>query len=290
MIKGAIMITLEQLDELESRIIRALELIGDLRTENSRLEVENQKLREEHDQLKNALEQKERDIQVLKSKLEETNKELQELKEKESILEKRISDILSKLADAEGSNYQSGMVSTPISPKPQKEEPIISNDELTIVEEDTSYQEVKEDESAVEIELEKPIEKPTLKQEETTEEHGFVKQASLQEELDKPEVIEEEEIIVLDEDEDEIILAEDSDEEVFIEEDKVEDKDLKKDLDEVKTLEENKLQEKAIQKKEENLSLDDDIILDDEDIGVFELDDDEDFLIIEENEDNNKTK
>jgi hypothetical protein len=104
------MITLEQLDELESRIVRALELIGDLRTENSRLESENQKLREEHDQLKNALEQKERDVQALKGQLEKANQELNELKQKESLLEKRISDILSKLASAEGSNYVAGDV------------------------------------------------------------------------------------------------------------------------------------------------------------------------------------
>ena len=39
------MITIEQLDELEGRILRALELISDLRSENSRLESENETLR-----------------------------------------------------------------------------------------------------------------------------------------------------------------------------------------------------------------------------------------------------
>ena len=49
------MITIEQLDELEGRILRALELIGDLRSENSRLESENEALRKEHYELKLAL-------------------------------------------------------------------------------------------------------------------------------------------------------------------------------------------------------------------------------------------
>ncbi len=286
--KGVRMITLEQLDELESRIVRALELIGDLRTENSRLESENQKLREEHDQLKNALEQKERDVQVLKDQLEKANQELNELKQKESMLEKRITDILSKLANAEGSNYVTGDVKKSVSSSFASSQtvisqPTISNDELTIVEEDIAVPQ-KEDESSVEIEIEKPLEKPVVQGKE--EEHGFVKQSAVQEELEKSSVVvEEEEIIVLDEDEDEIILAEDADEEVILE-DQEEISDIKSDLSEAKKLEENKLQEPVAPQEEKKLSMDDDIILDD-DIGVFELEDD-DFLIIEENENNNK--
>ena len=54
------MITIAQLDELEGRIVRALELIGDLRSENARLETENASLRSEHDKMKLVLEQKEK--------------------------------------------------------------------------------------------------------------------------------------------------------------------------------------------------------------------------------------
>ncbi len=294
------MITLEQLDELENRIIKALELIGDLRTENSRLELENQKLRDEYENIKNVLDQKERDINQLKEQLNKTSAELKDLKEKESILEKRISEILSKLTEAEGKNYDSGASKKFESSK--KDETLntipITNDELTIVEEDMSS---SKEESTVQIELEKPIEKPDfLKNQQEiqvtgtdkieTEEHGFVKQASMMDSMDSAgSEVEEDEIIVLDEDEDEIILAEEDDEHIVIEENEsiTDSKDVESDLKEVKTLESNNLQTQETKEQEKDILLDDEIILDDDDVGVFELEDDDDFLIIEENENNN---
>ena len=91
----------QQLDELEGRIVRALDLIGDLRSENSRLESENDKLRSEHDEMKLALDKKEQEMVSLKDQLEKTGAELKDLKEKEGLLEKRINEMLGRLADME---------------------------------------------------------------------------------------------------------------------------------------------------------------------------------------------
>ncbi|MFN3604465.1 MAG: hypothetical protein ACK4UJ_07125 [Leptonema sp. (in: bacteria)] len=265
------MITLEQLDELENRIIKALELIGDLRTENSRLEVENQKLRKEYEDLKITLDQKERDVRDLKQQLEKTNEELRELKEKESILEKRISEILTKLSTTEETNYQAkeSFAST----KKQETPPIISNGDLTIVEEDKAKSESKE-ENFVEIEIEEPIKKVEVKQ----EQEQVIKSS-----LDTQERIstDEEDIIVLDEDEDEIVLA-DEPEEIDFEDNQEE---FQKEFQEAKETEKSQ----SLVNNEKDEILEEDLVLDD-DIGVFELENDEDFLIIEENEDDRENK
>ena len=49
------MITMQQLEELESRIIKALQLIGDLRTENAKLEVDNESLQTQAEEAKLSL-------------------------------------------------------------------------------------------------------------------------------------------------------------------------------------------------------------------------------------------
>ena len=56
------MLTLETIEELEFKVIKALDLISDLRTENARLETENESLRLENDKMKLALEEKEREL------------------------------------------------------------------------------------------------------------------------------------------------------------------------------------------------------------------------------------
>jgi len=52
------MISLETIEELETKIMKALELISDLRAENNRLESDNETLRSENDQMKLAMEEK----------------------------------------------------------------------------------------------------------------------------------------------------------------------------------------------------------------------------------------
>ncbi|MES0491880.1 MAG: cell division protein ZapB, partial [Leptospirales bacterium] len=52
------MITMEQLEQLEGRIVKALDLISDLRVENSHLESEVERLKANADQLKLTAEEK----------------------------------------------------------------------------------------------------------------------------------------------------------------------------------------------------------------------------------------
>ncbi|MCS7204976.1 MAG: hypothetical protein NZ853_04715 [Leptospiraceae bacterium] len=270
------MITLEQLDELESKIIKALELISDLRTENSRLEAENQKLRDEYEKISQLLEKKEKDISSLKEQLEKANLELGRLKENESVLEKKILQILAKLNSAETNfatkrkDIQDSNVSDKI------------KDDLTIIEED----------SEIEVKLEKPIEKPQLlglssKKTDIIESIDQVKeQSNLVREATQVSEMNDDEIIVLDEDEDEIILSDNLENETIIEETAdtiiIENREKRSDI----SSEENYQKD---ENKETIVAVDDEIILDDDDIGIFELEDDEDFLIIEENENNKPT-
>lgn len=64
------MLTMETIEELESKVIKALELIGDLRAENGRLESENENLRAENDQMKLAMEEKEKELSTLRDQLQ----------------------------------------------------------------------------------------------------------------------------------------------------------------------------------------------------------------------------
>ncbi len=105
------MLSLDQLDDLEGRILRALELIADLRDDNARLEQmnrnveaerdqmqgENESLRQMHHGLQEELKNKEDEIQAIKGKLEQTDKEINEIRAKEQYLQERINTILTQL-------------------------------------------------------------------------------------------------------------------------------------------------------------------------------------------------
>ena len=91
------MLSMQQLEELENRVIKALQLISDLRTENAKLENDNEALKGENEDLKLTLEEKDLEVAKIKKELDKTAKELQELKEKEEILEKKIISLLGKL-------------------------------------------------------------------------------------------------------------------------------------------------------------------------------------------------
>lgn len=91
------MITMQQLEELENRVIKALHLIGELRSENSKLENENESLKGEVEDVKLSLEEKEHEIERVKRDLELATKELKDLKDKEDNLEKKIISLLGKL-------------------------------------------------------------------------------------------------------------------------------------------------------------------------------------------------
>ncbi len=106
------MVTIERLDELESRILRALELISDLRSENSRLEQENIQVTDENNISKEKLANKDREIADLRTQFEVTSREFGELKTREEKLETKIDSMLSRL-----SNLQSAEASSPLTQK-----------------------------------------------------------------------------------------------------------------------------------------------------------------------------
>ncbi len=96
------MITIQQLEELEGRIIKALQLITDLRTENASLESENEGLKAENEEVRLSIEEKDREIQQIKRDMEQTSKELAALKDKEEVLEKKLLQLLGKLDGLQG--------------------------------------------------------------------------------------------------------------------------------------------------------------------------------------------
>lgn len=91
------MITMQQLEELESRIIKALQLIGDLRAENAQLEANNESLKVQAEEARLSLEEKEQEIARLKKEIDKATNELSQIKQKEEVLEKKIVEMLGKL-------------------------------------------------------------------------------------------------------------------------------------------------------------------------------------------------
>jgi DNA repair exonuclease SbcCD ATPase subunit len=93
------MISMQQLEELENRVVKALQLIGDLRTENSKLEHDNEGLKSDLEETKLSLEEKEQEIEKIRKDLDEATRELEELNAKEEVLEKKVIGLLGKLDD-----------------------------------------------------------------------------------------------------------------------------------------------------------------------------------------------
>ncbi|EHQ06726.1 cell division protein ZapB [Leptonema illini] len=299
------MITLEQLDELEGRIVRALELIGDLRSENSRLETENERLRSEHDELKLALDEKEKTVQSLKDQLDRTGAELNDLKQKEAVLEKRITEMLSRLSDVEGRPGTSSY-SAPATPRSEPA-PVASfaapaatsapvatpaaipeEDDLITIEDDEPAPVIQsgDDESIVLLEDEDlplqratpvpPVPESVINESTASEEHGFTRQADYERAQPSVDAGEDEDIIILDDEDDDVIFA-DEDEIEIIEEAPAA-VAVAPSTPAVSTADFTPPPE-----EEGSLALEDDILLDDDDdIGIFDMDDDDDFLIVEE--------
>ena len=60
-------ISLQELDELEARVLRALELISDLRGENAQLEEERQKFKQEKESVVQELIYKNKELEEIKT-------------------------------------------------------------------------------------------------------------------------------------------------------------------------------------------------------------------------------
>ena len=94
---------MEQLEKLEGRIIKALELISDLRIENSQMESKLDVFKSDNEQLKLTNEQKTKEAQKLETQLEEATVELNELKSREQGIETKILQIIAKLENIKDS-------------------------------------------------------------------------------------------------------------------------------------------------------------------------------------------
>ncbi len=96
------MISMQQLEELENRVVKALQLIGDLRSENSKLENENEELKSDLEETKLSLEEKEHEIEKIRKALDDATRELDDLNAKEEVLEKKVIGLLGKLDTLSG--------------------------------------------------------------------------------------------------------------------------------------------------------------------------------------------
>jgi predicted RNase H-like nuclease (RuvC/YqgF family) len=96
------MLSMQQLEELEARVIKALQLISDLRTENSRLESDAEHYKAEAEEARLSLEEKEQEILRIQNELDDTTRQLAELREKEEILEKKVIALLGKMDGLQG--------------------------------------------------------------------------------------------------------------------------------------------------------------------------------------------
>jgi hypothetical protein len=154
------MISMQQLEELENRVVKALQLIGDLRSENSKLENENEELKGDLEETKLSLEEKEREIEKIRKALDEATRELEDLNAKEEVLEKKVIGLLGKLDTlSPGSgipagqklarkSYESPKTSAPRASK-KKGAPAFVSDEDTIIL-DEPFDDFKEEEVKVE--------------------------------------------------------------------------------------------------------------------------------------------
>ena len=103
------MISMQQLEELENRVVKALQLISDLRTENSKLENENEEIKSELEEARLSLEEREQEIERIRKELDDATRELEELQAKEEVLEKKVVSLLGKLDDlSPGSSIPAG--------------------------------------------------------------------------------------------------------------------------------------------------------------------------------------
>lgn len=95
------MISIEQLERLESRIFQALDLISDLRVENNQLEKEVKRTYTSNQKLMEINQEQDRKIQILDKDLKLATTEIRDLRQTEAALEHKVSTIISRLDDIE---------------------------------------------------------------------------------------------------------------------------------------------------------------------------------------------
>lgn len=255
------MLKIETIEELESKVLKALELIGDLRTENGRLESENETLRADNDQMKLSMEEKEKELVSLKSQLQETSRELESLKSKEDQLEEKINSLIQKIEGYSVSTGSGQSTNRPLSnPQPvnsvaeKVKEPPISEEapeekEFTYASDDIDL--------AADTPFNDELEEVKVNASDISETNHA---------KDTPS--EDDEIVLLDGDEE---LIEHEELELHIDDEELGESRTKADV--------------------ASRDLSDDIIVEeDESINILDSEDDEDFLIIEDDEDHKARK
>ena len=265
----SILIKIEQLEKLESRIVKAIEMISDLRLENNQLESQVGSLKTDNEKLKLTANEKIQEVQVVKDQLIETNSELNELKLREKKLETKILEILDKLETVRDKEFEESEEHLAVGPSTPED---ISSDTTTESEEVS----LSEDEKvATEISVKEDLDKEEPPAPASSElilegEKTFESDNDTQESSD----------IVIDGKESELILDEDEDE----------GQNQSSFSTPSDSSESEKSSEEDYKDNPEKISSDDS--LEDEDIlGVFDEDDDEDFLIVEdESEEEEKKK
>lgn len=88
----------EQLEELESSVVRALNTIDELKSHQSKLESEIGELRKTNGNLVQKLEEKDKEIAAMKANFEARSNELDAFKSREDVLKEKLPELLARLA------------------------------------------------------------------------------------------------------------------------------------------------------------------------------------------------
>jgi len=88
---------MQQLEELENKVVKALRLIEELRSENAKLEEENEILRGIAEDTKLAVEERDQEVLKVKNELKAINRELKGVRSNEDALEQKVVMLISKL-------------------------------------------------------------------------------------------------------------------------------------------------------------------------------------------------
>ncbi len=88
----------EQLEELEASVVRALNTIDELKTQESKLQAEIQELKKTNSSLAQTLEEKEKEFATAKALIEAKSTELDTLKSHEDVLKEKLPGLLARLA------------------------------------------------------------------------------------------------------------------------------------------------------------------------------------------------
>ncbi|MCR9144178.1 MAG: hypothetical protein NXI24_18160 [bacterium] len=100
------MVTREQMDTLSSRVGNVLELVGDLRIENSQLAAEVEQLKTRHDQSERKIEEQAKESKRLREQLEERNQKLNEMIVREEEFENYMLQLIGQVDHVKLADFQ----------------------------------------------------------------------------------------------------------------------------------------------------------------------------------------